>query len=294
MIYTPILGVLGNTVTMNVNVNKCTNSACTTTLSIGQKSFSFVPVAEKIGWDAGVLRTSPRLGYFSSSNDSQGGNDCTGWEPNSDSAVDPVSGYSLLWPTVSDPRGTAFDLGDMIPMDWMTPHLTDLLARLAPNLTTNSAAAPDFSISPYLQNQPFAGQSYLRLKNQNVRPLIAYGSTPIGASIQAFRQWWLTWQSVAQVQDPGWACRRTSLIVLTDGDESCTGDPCAQARTLRNTYGIPTYVVGFGMAGGLSTPGNDLQCMAANGGTSAPYTPHLRQELVDTLNGIFAAIKAGS
>ena len=283
---------LGSPITLIESVLKCMNSACTSTASLGQKSISFVPVAEKIGWDNGVSRTNPSLGYFPSSSDSVAGNSCGGWEPNTDTSVDPHSGYNLRWPTVSgDPRGSAFNVGDMIPLDWLTSHRDDILARLAPNLTTDPTAAPDFRTSPYFQDQPISGTSYLRLKNQNVRPLVAVGSTPMGASLDAFRQWWSVWRMVAQTQDFEFACRPVALIVLTDGDETCNVNACTSATLLYQQYGIKVYTVGFGVP---SAYGTQLACMAANGGTSAPYTPHLRQELVDTLTGILDDIKAGN
>jgi hypothetical protein len=223
------------------------------------------------------------------------------WEPNTDSAADPSSGYNLPWPTTTDPRGAYFSSGDMIPEDWQTSHRDDILARLAPNLLTNPTAAPDFRISPYLLDQPTFGQSYLRLKNALVRPLIAYGSTPHGNALNSFRTWWTGcsnyfcvnggWSYEAQLQDPDWLCRRQYLLVVTDGDDTCGAlDPCTQTGDLLG-YGIKTYVVGFG----VTDPGpTKLACMAVNGGTNWPYTPRTRKDLVDTLTAIFAEIKAGS
>ncbi len=78
---------------------------------------------------------------------------CGGWDPNTDTASDKnASGYSLRWPTdSSDPRGTSFTLGDVIPLDWKTDHKIDILKRLAPNYV-DSSTVPDFRIAPYLAN----------------------------------------------------------------------------------------------------------------------------------------------
>jgi hypothetical protein len=283
--YTAFGAIPGNPVTVTEAVWRCLNSGCTSVTSLGQVNIPFTPVGEMLTWDNGIStlnRTNPELSYFSSvAMDAGAQNTCAGWEPNTDSAADPSSGYNLRWPTTTDPRGAYFSSGDMIPEDWQTSHRDDILARLAPNLLTNPTAAPDFRASPYLQDQPILGQSYLRLKNQAVRPLIASGSTPHGNALNSFRTWWTGcsnyfcvnggWSYVAQLQDPYWICRR-------------------QAGNLLG-YGIKTYVVGFG----VTDPGpTKLACMAANGGTTWPYTPRTRKDLVDTLTTIFADIKAGN
>jgi hypothetical protein len=92
---------------------------------------------------------------------------------------------------------------------------------------------------------------------------------------------------VASAQDPDWAYRRVALVLITDGDETCASDPCAQAQALRTSYGIKTYVVAFGAQPGA--PGSKIECTAYNGGTGAPYYPQTKQELIDDLALIYAA-----
>ncbi len=307
--YTPPVagGTPGTPVNVTVQVVKCTNAACSTTISLGQTVVPYNPVNEFLasenGSSGGLSQTNPELAYFTQvAMDASASNTCNGWEPNTDSSPDAnSSGYSLKWPTTLDPRGTYLSVGDMIPLDWQTAHDTDVLARMAPN---GNPTAPDFRTSSYFIDQPAGSDTFLRLKNANQRPLIATGATPLGASLKSFRTWWsgcasgycsTGWASLAQAQDPDWACRRPSLIVLSDGDDTCstTGDACTQAVDILTNYGIKTYAVGFGSAASVSLPGNKLTCMAANGGTSSPYTPHLRQDLEDTLNAILANIKAG-
>jgi hypothetical protein len=305
--YTPRSGSLGGTIQMTVAVLRCNNASCSTTTSLGAPTVTFTPVDEFLSWDIGdgsvLSRSNPQLSYFTqgTASDASAANSCAGWEPNTDSTADTSSGYDLKWPTTSDSRGTYFSFGDLIPQDWLNPHNTDVLARMAPNA---NPAAPDFRISSYLQDRPTGAETFLRLKDANQRPLIASGASPLGASLNSFRKWWsgcttgicsTGWASVAQAQDPDWACRRQYLIVLSDGDDTCSGlDACAQVSDLSSYYGIKTYAVGFGAAAGIGAPGNKLSCMAAAGGTSAPYTPHLRQDLEDTLNAIFTSIKAGN
>lgn len=72
--------------------------------------------------------------------------------------------------------------------------------------------------------------------------------------------------------DPYLACRPVSVIMLTDGAESCGGDPNARAAALLNTNTAPlgkqvrTYAIGFGV-----TEGNTgIESLAMAGGTDAP------------------------
>jgi len=306
--YLPAVGALiGHPFSVRETVVRCTNAACTTTAAVGQTDVLFNPVNEFLAWDAGsstgLSQANPQLSYFTQViADASANNTCSGWEPNTDSTADATTnGFSLKWPTTSDPRGTYFSVGDMIPQDWQTPHSTDLVARMAPN---GNPAAPDFRTSPYLNNVPVAADTFLRPKNYTQWPLIAVGASPVGPSLNSFRKWWsgcttgvcsTGWASVAQAQDPDWACRRQYLIVLSDGDDTCGGlDACTQTSDLSSYYGIKSYAVGFGAAASVSLSGNKLSCIAANGGTSTPYTPHLRQDLEDTLTSILTSIKAGS
>jgi hypothetical protein len=124
------------------------------------------------------------------------------------------------------------------------------------------------------------------------------GSTPLDNSIRSFRTWYagcasgactpgLGWQGIAEAEDPDWACRRKYLVVLTDGDETCEGDPCSTVADLLDYSGVETYAVGFGIDP-LST--TQLPCMATNGGTVNPYHPQNKQQLIDDLDSIFAEI----
>src|SRR4029078_6398723 len=129
-----------------------------------------------------TFRTEP-IGYFTGIDDMDAVNTCAGWEPNTDARADAVSGSSPPQPTASEPRGSSFSFGDVIPLDWQTGHLHDLQARLAPNLAFDPLAVPDFRIAPYLQDAPAGAETFLRLKNEISRPLLAFGSTPHGTSL---------------------------------------------------------------------------------------------------------------
>jgi Tfp pilus tip-associated adhesin PilY1 len=78
------------------------------------------------------------------------------------------------------------------------------------------------------------------------------------------------------------------VLLITDGDETCNGSPCTVTSTLKNTDGVLTYVVAFGLQG---VSGNTLSCMATNGGTGAPIYPQNKDELVAALTQIFGQIR---
>ncbi|HBL29264.1 MAG TPA: hypothetical protein DD490_20730 [Acidobacteria bacterium] len=306
----------GASVTVNIERARCLNplSGCTSRDLVVTQAVVFNPVAEFLAWDTGVKRANPQQGFFSqtSSSDTTASNDCAGWDPNNDHTTPvlapyldpPASGYNLRWPTITgDSRGSFFDSGDVLPLDWNNDHKTDILGRLAPNTIGSPLALPDFSISRYFNDTRVtlpAAETYLRLKDSSRRPLLAVGDTPLGASVRNFRKWYsgcdtgvcgasAGWKGVAAAQDADWGCRRKYLLVLTDGDERCSGDPCAATLALKSNENVLTYVVAFGFDSTI-TP-NKLQCMASNGGTGQPYFPENKDELVETLTTIFSQIK---
>lgn len=79
--------------------------------------------------------------------------------------------------------------------------------------------------------------------------------------------------------DPQLGCRPVSVILLTDGKETCGGNATAAATTLfggGNIYGtnisnkaFRTYVIGFGSSGDSFDP-NALNAIAMAGGTDSP------------------------
>lgn len=298
----------GLPVTVRVVRDVCTNTNCTgipnnpppaTRLSV---DVEFNPVSEFLAWDNGANRGGDDpIGYFGqTSADPQATNTCSGWDPNTDTSSDRFNTYSVRWPTVTgDSRGTYFDFGDVIPLDWQDDHRDDILGRLAPNTVLSGSATPDFSAAPYFNDKPLPAQSYLRLKDSDARPIVATGSTPLANSVRKFRGWYAGcetgtcqpnrgWSGIAKAQDPDWGCRRKYLLVLTDGDETCNADPCAATLALNDQEGVLTYVVAFGVD---DVDGNKLQCMAENGGTGDPIYPQNKEALVEELTKIFGQIK---
>jgi hypothetical protein len=270
-------------------------------------------------WDNTVDRNSPQDGFLNA-RFTNAGNTCEGWEPNTDTNLSGDDGqdddqpggvYNLKQITVDDPATpdrpdpNRFDYGDVIPLDWLSDNKLAILNRLAPRLN-GAAASTDpeaFANATYLANSQSGTETFLRLANTNQRMLIPNGSTPIGYTLQSFRQWYKGcvsgncgsngWDDVAAVADPKWACRQKYMIFLTDGDDTCDGsstsggNTCNMATQLFND-GVTQFVVGYGLE---NTTGNQLSCMAENGGTGEPIFPQNKQELIDALNSIFGRVR---
>lgn len=301
--YQPGSGSLGAGITLHVVAERCDNTSCSNRTFTGASDVAYEPVGEFASWDAGPDRTNPQLGYFDQGPvaDPLSGNTCAGWDPNDDLNPDLYNGYLTRWPTdASDPRGTPFHVGDVIPLDWQDDHLDDIQRRLAPNLALNPLASPDFRVASYFADAPRSGEGFLRLKNELARPFLASGATPLGNSVRAFRSWYAGcpqgtcpggsgWKGIAAAQDPDWACRRKFLLVITDGDDTCGGaDACSGTASLFAQEGIKTYVVAFGVE---NSSGNRLTCMAANGGSGEPIYPQNKNDLVKALTDIFGQIR---
>jgi Tfp pilus tip-associated adhesin PilY1 len=309
--YLPSGGSYGGNITVKVTVLKCNNATCTSTAPVAGSPATMVykPISDFISWDngdSGTLKTTnPELAYFTSvAVDTNAANTCNGWDPNTDTTSDSYpnsAGYNLRFPTdSSDARGGGgasgpFSIGDVIPLDWTTDHKTDVLKRLAPNYV-DSSTTPDFRIATYLKDSRSGSETYLRLKDESKRPLIATGSTPLGAAVKQFRTWYsgcsndtcssvAGWAAVAGAQDSSFQCRQKYLLIVTDGDETCGGDPCKYTKLLKDQYGVTTFVVAFGVT---ATPGNTLSCMADAAHTFYPQT---QSDLVQALKTVFDNIK---
>ncbi len=88
------------------------------------------------------------------------------------------------------------------------------------------------------------------------------GTTPIAGSLDSAR----AYLAAAEVADPVASCRPYRVILLTDGQETCGGDPVASATAL-NAAGFPVYVIGFAVADAGAVA--DLNAIAVAGGTSS-------------------------
>jgi MYXO-CTERM domain-containing protein len=82
--------------------------------------------------------------------------------------------------------------------------------------------------------------------------------------------------------DGGVPCRKYAVILLTDGAETCQGNPVLAAGTLL-TAGVQTYVVGFSVLGEEQASLNQI---AVAGGTTAAYFAANEQQLAAALANI--------
>ena len=86
------------------------------------------------------------------------------------------------------------------------------------------------------------------------------GTTPLGGALASA----LTFLNSERAIDPVSDCRPYRVILVTDGDETCGGDPNTAAGALA-AAGVPVHVIGFatGDAGTIAS----LNSIASNGGT---------------------------
>ncbi len=326
------------------------NSSCTAIVSQETAELEFEPMFSEdetgrpldgatgfIDWeiDSHVDNQGNPGGFFGAL-DSTATNTCAGWEPNTDLASDSAVGASLIYPSIQDPanRPDIFNRGDVIPLDWQdesvwpTTNRDLILARLAPNLATG-ASIPDFRIAPYFKNHPdtlkpvgTTGHLSLLPQYQDTPPLFGFGATPIGNSMDDFGSWIEQWFVTADSADgdQNLACRPITLLILTDGDETCFDDtdnnpatgtqdqegdwnPCTVATRLRTKDDVRTFVVGFGVQ---DSPDNFLSCIANNGGTGPTdhngdgledgpgvLFPEDEDSLVASLRQIVLSVKSG-
>jgi Tfp pilus tip-associated adhesin PilY1 len=328
--YTPVAGgVLGApTVKTTVNVVRCTNSSCSSTTAVGTSTVTWSLVADFVSWEYQAVAGNPpdfEIGFYTQGNasDAAAANTCgtsstNGWDSNTDTAADFESGLAcnsangacpldIRSPTdATDPRGSFFTVGDVIPLDWTNDHNLLIQQRLAPALITNplaipdpSAANPAFAIAPYFNDQALSGDGFLRPKTAGVAPLIPNGSTPLAASLLAFRQWYAGcasgncpsgggWKGYAAAHDTSFACRRKYVLFITDGQETCGGNPCTVASDLNQRDGVTVDVIAFGVNAANSNI-SSINCMAANGGGVA-YFPQNQAQLVAALETAFGSI----
>lgn len=289
--YRPVSGTLGDSsISVAVRRRTCDNSSCSDTSNSQSVTVTFDLVSDFNSWDFQATRSAPQQGYFSQGEaaDSPAGDTCNGWDSNSDDEDDEFSNYSIRWPTVEHPdHSPELDSGDVVPLNWENDNKQTILERVAPNLALGETT-PDYRTARYFEDVPASGNNHLRLRDARARPLIAFGSTPVVASMEAFHEWFEDWRSVAAENDPDWGCRRVFLLVLTDGDETCGGEDRAGsvATALKDEQGVKTFVVAFGVA---ESSGNVLEEIADGAGTEVIY-PQNRAELEEALRGLLDEI----
>jgi MYXO-CTERM domain-containing protein len=129
------------------------------------------------------------------------------------------------------------------------------------------------------------------------RELRAVTMTPIGSALDSLRAW-LTDASQSAVgpgagllsnttaaRDPRAACRPYNIILITDGEDTCSpsaSDPITAAAAAFK-LGIHVYVIGFGVANKTSL--NSI-AMAGSGDTRPAYFAANRSDLIASLGDI--------
>jgi hypothetical protein len=89
------------------------------------------------------------------------------------------------------------------------------------------------------------------------------GPTPLADSLLAAR----AYLDRTMAEDSIAGCRRYAVILLTDGVETCMGEPVSAAAELRTGLGVDTYVIGFSV---LSSEQVSLNAIANAGSSQAP------------------------
>ena len=90
----------------------------------------------------------------------------------------------------------------------------------------------------------------------------ASGQTPLGGALEAAEDYMVPIRST----DAAAACRTYSVILVTDGAESCDGDPVTQAARLLTSFGVETFVIAVSVLPSEQASLNDI-ANAGSGGT---------------------------
>ncbi len=244
-------------------------------------------------------------------------------------------GYNIFWKTEQDARGDDwnfdgvvdfdgvdlstrrdwYDVGDFIPLDWLNRYDDEIQRRLAPNIVRTGDIDPDFRIAEYFRDDFNVADPtgtftrILRLGNDDLdgdtsddeRPLIAFGNTPLGESLEEFRTWYEAWNDHAPTADADFACREKVVLMVTDGLDTCEAnfgftDPTvppalllgdSSSPTFDPSTSVSTHVIGFGL-----DASSQLNAMATAGGTGAPLLARNGAELQTALESILTSLEA--
>ncbi|MDD9935760.1 MAG: hypothetical protein OXT09_19265, partial [Myxococcales bacterium] len=111
----------------------------------------------------------------------------------------------------------------------------------------------------------------------------ATGPTPLEGSLLAVEDYVVPIRAV----DPATGCRGYSVILVTDGAESCNGDPVAAAARLHGMFGIEVYVVAVSVLP-QEQASLDALAMAGSGDARGATFVNAPEELVPALTDIIA------
>jgi hypothetical protein len=107
------------------------------------------------------------------------------------------------------------------------------------------------------------------------------GPTPLAGSLEAAEDYIVPIRTTDAAQE----CRSYAIILVTDGAESCNGDPVAAADRLHDMFSIDTHVVAVSV---LPEEEASLNAIAAAGGTTSATFVTAPEQLVPALTSIIA------
>lgn len=173
----------------------------------------------------------------------------------------PSSCYNLKWPTVADATYRELDHGDFLTWHWESSHREEFLARLNPQ---HPDGGRGFGSAGYFENKT-ASSGLLQLRDAARKPLIGGGNSPLSDATLDYRCWYSSsaadnkcadstapyyakgFDAIANQSDGAWTCRRPYLILVTDGENNCSGENVsADVANLFSKTRTQTWVVNLG------------------------------------------------
>jgi hypothetical protein len=209
----------------------------------------------------------------------------TGFDPYPSTAPDPPSESS--WPVVPFQR-------DWIAGDTPNVPVIKKLLRYA-----SSVVRYDPNAEPW--------EAY-RLEEDAKNVVISSSATPIGGSLRDAYNYFVN-SVFPQADDPAINCRNYAVVLLTDGLETCGGNPCSGGPTGKGpagdlaaltlpesapgsrqaahdldpsirVTGVPVFVIGMG----LNAASNQLKCLTLNNTNGQVYEANDRQGLKNAID----------
>lgn len=172
-------------------------------------------------------------------------------------------------------------------MSSLTPHvakvreaLGEVVPQVAPRRNLGlivygpGAEAKCENVDLRLRPAPNSAETILAEVNKTV----PFGETPLTAAVRAAAE-------VLEFRD-----KPAVVVLLTDGEETCGGDPCAMARELKaEARKLTVHVVNFKVAGAHTwlVPEKRSACMAEETG-GLVLTAQTRDDLVEALKRMLA------
>jgi hypothetical protein len=245
-------------------------------------------------WDGGFLVGYDAAGYGASA-DVTSPSPCSGWQ----SRLNPLTGVNdnvnkPLIPIHTDAgTGVGGIAGNNIfPLTYVDPASTTRAGVGA--FLRRASSIVKFNNYSYTINGALSAMSPALKEITNIA--WANSNTPLAASLSSALNYFNTDSQFTAGGDTIHVCRKNYILLITDGLETCNGDPCAVASQFRNAaggVGIPIYVIGLG-----GVLGNSLQCIVTNsfpaGNNQQVFNPQDEAGLRDALMSIFDSLSAST